>query len=251
MSDAWAQNQIYWATLAYARWWMAIDAPFIGALKAQNGFTVPLLRRVAVRYNVNRGILQADDGSDSGANGIVGLIHDASRAGNWPSSLLERAATCLRIAQEAQSHGHTATLQVSGISKFMWFLNPQGWTLFDRFASAGMNVPSYWSRKDQFVAFYERLDEAGFQDVVGRIEPIVVASCLPNLPTSRIVDSLLMARGQRGSAHHEVGESRAFLDILPRTFRDGLHDLAATLQGEVGNAALAAPVRLKKRSNGA
>ena len=251
MSRDWADRQVYWAALAYARWWIGVDAPFLGALGVHNGFTAPLLRRVAVRYNVNRGILQTDEDGDPAAQGIVALIHKAREQATWPSSLIDRAAKCVQLAEDAQRQKCTATLQVSGISKFMWFLRPQGWTLFDRFAVAGMGVPSSWSRRNQFEAFYERLDRAGFGDVIGRIEPQVAASCLPDLPASRIVDALLMARGRRGSSEHEVEESRAFLGVLPKPFRDGLHDLATSIQCEIGNGALAIPVSLKKRSNGA
>lgn len=249
MNGAWADNQVYWATLAYARWWLAVDGPFLGAVAAEGGFTKPLLRRVAVRYNVNRGLLQPDDqqeGEDVSATGMIDLLNGA--IGGWPVALRERAEICVEIAESAQKAGWTDKLQVSGVSKFMWFLKPERWTLFDRFAAKGMGVPAHWNRRRQFEAFFEALDEGDFNEVVARIGPVVAASVLPSLPASRIIDSLLMARGARGSAAHEVEESRAFLALLPPAFRDDLHRLASQLQHEIGNDVLPPMTTKRKKS---
>lgn len=249
MSGAWADNQVYWATLAYARWWLAVDGPFLGAVDARKGFTQPLLRRVAVRYNVNRGLLQPKgqaEERDASATGVIALL--SATANEWPDDLQDRAARCVQIAETALDKGWTKTLQVSGVSKFMWFLKPDGWTLFDRFAVAGMKVPVSWSRRAQFEAFYEALADADFNDVAGRIEKTVVSSSIPHLPSSRILDSLLMARGARGSATHEVDESRTFLGLLPPALRDDLHRLATQLQDEIGNDVLP-PMNTKRKKS--
>jgi hypothetical protein len=249
MNGAWADRQVYWATLAYARWWLAVDGPFLGAVAADGGFTEPLLRRVAVRYNVNRGLLQPEDqqeGEDVSATGMIGLLREAAAA--WPASLQERADLCIEKAEAAQSVGWTDKLQVSGVSKFIWFLKPERWTLFDRFAAKGMGVPAHWNRRRQFEAFYKALDKGEFNEVVARIEPVVAASALPSLPASRIIDSMLMARGARGSAAHEVEESRAFLALLPSAFRDDLHRLATQLQDEIGNDVLPPMTTKRKKS---
>lgn len=249
MSAEWADRQVYWATLAYARWWLAVDGPFLGAVKASNGFTQPLLRQVAVRYNVNRGLLQPKaraDESDPSASGVIGLLRAA--AGDWPASLSERSSRCIEIARRARRAGWTDKLQVSAISKFIWFLKPDRWTLFDRFAAAGMGVPASWNRERQFNAFYVTLQCRGFDDVVRRIEPLVAASSLPDLSAARIVDALLMARGARGSAKHEVDESRTFLGLLPEAFRSDLHSLASQLQTEIGNDVLP-PLNTKRKKS--
>ena len=249
MSGAWADNQVYWATLAYARWWLAVDGPFLGAVYTNKGFTEPLLRRIAVRYNVNRGLLQPKGqtaGGDASATGMIGLLSAA--ANGWPDDLEDRAARCVHIAETALDKKWTKTLQVSGVSKFMWFLKPDGWTLFDRFAVAGMKVPVNWSRRDQFEAFYEALADASFNDVAARIERTVLSSSIPNLHSSRILDSLLMARGARGSATHEVDESRTFLGLLPPAVRDDLHRLAIQLQVEIGNDVLPPMTTKRKKS---
>jgi hypothetical protein len=249
MSGAWADNQVYWATLAYARWWLAVDGPFLGAIKANGGFTAPLLRRVAVRYNVNRGLLYPkgqEIGADASALGMIGLLRDAAQV--WPAGLNTRSDKCVEIAKAALNAGWTGKLQVSGVSKFIWFLKPERWTLFDRFAAAGLGIPAHWKRQRQFSAFYTALENADFEGVVGRIQPIVGASCMPDLPSSRIIDALLMARGVRGSAPHEVDESRSFLGLLPQAFRDDLRSLAAQLQDEIGNDVLPPMTTKRKKS---
>lgn len=239
MSGPWVDNQVYWATLAYARWWLAVDGPLLGAIASSGGFTESLLRRVAVRYNVNRGLLQPTtrlNGADQSAYGVIKLLREAVPGGS--PGLEARAAHCVAMAEAAHSAGWTHNLQVSAISKFVWFLRPDQWTPFDRFASAGMGIPPAWDRPRQFTAFYAALVRGGFDDVVGRIEPIVAASGLPRLPASRIIDALLMARGGRGSASDDLLESSAFLSLLPEAFRGDLHSLAAHLQLEIGNGAL-------------
>lgn len=249
MSGAWADNQVYWATLAYARWWLAVDGPFLGAVKAERGFTETLLRRVAVRYNVNRGLLQPEgqqEGEDVSASGMIDLLRGV--VVDWPSGIRNRAEVCVEIAEAAQKAGWTDKLQVSGVSKFIWFLKPERWTLFDRFAAKGMGVPAHWSRRRQFEAFYEALDDGDFDGVVARIEPLVAGSILPGLPAARIIDSLLMARGARGSGTHEVEESRAFLALLPPEFREALNHLATQLQDEIGNDVLP-PMNTKRKKS--
>ncbi|MFN3626739.1 MAG: hypothetical protein ACK4S3_02535 [Parvibaculum sp.] len=249
MRGDWADNEVYWATLAYARWWLAVDGPFVGAVTAEGGFTKTLLRRVAVRYNVNRGLLQPEgqkDGEDVSASGVIDLLRGATTA--WPAGLCERADVCVQIAEAAQQEGWTDKLQVSGVSKFVWFLKPERWTLFDRFAAKGMGVPAHWNRRHQFQAFYATLDDGDFDGVVARIEPVVTASVLPGLPASRIIDSLLMARGARGSTRHEVEESRTFLTLLPPEFRDDLQRVATQLQDEIGNDVLP-PMNTKRKKS--
>lgn len=236
MSGTWADRQVYWATLAYVRWWLAVDGPLLGALKTERGFTAPLLRRVAVRYNVNRGLLQPKGqcrGQDRAADGVIALLRDAEKT--WPADLAGRAAKCVEVAEKALDENHTDKLQVSGVSKFMWFLKPEEWTLFDRFTAAGMGIPAHWDRRSQFEAFYAALAEADFVGAVRRIQAVIASSSLPKLPASRVLDALLMARGQRGAARHEIEESGTFLSLLPQALCDDLDQMADQLQRAVGN----------------
>ena len=57
-----------------------------------------------------------------------------------------------------------------------------------------------------------------------------------------------MARGARGSATHEVDESRTFLGLLPPALRDDLHRLATQLQDEIGNDVLP-PMNTKRKKS--
>lgn len=249
MSADWGDRQVYWATLAYARWWLAVDGPFLGAVRSGKGFNAPLMRRVAVRYNVNRGLLRPNartNDQDPAATGLIRVLHED--AGGWPASLSAGAARCVAIAKAAQLEGWTNTLQVSAVSKFIWFLKPDSWTPFDRFAAAGMGVPASWDRQSQFGAFYRALEDGGFNNVVKRIKPLIVASGIPDLPASRIIDALLMARGGRGAANYEVDESRSFIGLLPSPFRDDLHRLAIELQAVIGNNVLP-PLNFKRKKS--
>jgi hypothetical protein len=233
----WNDRQVYWATLAYARWWLAVDGPFLGAMKAEREFTVPILRAVARRYNVNRGLLREDglpDDQDPSADGMIGLLNNARKS--WSEGLPARAQTCATIAAEALANGWTQGLQVSAASKFMWFLEPAGWTMFDQFAATGMGFPH--PTPNRFLNFYKTLEGQGFDDMVQTMRSLIAKSLLPDLPAERIIDSLLMARGGRGCEQHDIDESTAFLALLPPDFRKSLHDLATDLQRKMADAVL-------------
>lgn len=253
MSGAWADNQVYWATLAYARWWLAVDGPLLAALGEARDFTPSHLRRVAVRYNVARGMVKDENKStDAAVQGLCDLI--AAARTTWPNPVEERAKRCLEIARNAQRLKFTGeTLQVSAVSKFMWFVEPRNWTMFDRFVVRGMKVPANLTAPERFTEFYRRISAGGFATAVAQMQPIIGHSKLPTLPAERIVDSLLMARGKdnkrdRPTLNIEVAESRAYLGLLPPTFRDDLHRLATQLQDEIGNDVLLPKTTKRKKS---
>lgn len=231
--EQWNDRQVYWATLAYARWWLAVDGPFLAAIDA-GGFTPKLLRRVAIRYNVNRGIPQTG-ATDSKAISVIKLLNEAAQ--DWPDGLNLRAEKCLALAEKALGRHDTGTLQVSGMSKFMWFVKPDGWTVFDSFARKGLAVSGN-DRRALFLNFYKTLEDQGFDDLVQTMRPVIAESLLPDLPAERIIDSLLMARGGRGCEQHEIDESAAFLALLPPDFRKSLDGLAIKLDRELRDSAL-------------
>jgi hypothetical protein len=82
------------------------------------------------------------------------------------------------------------------------------------------------------LAFYRHLDEEGAVDVMRRMQPIIEKSVVPDLPASRILDTLLMTRANPIEAERRIDEQRAFLCLLPEPTRAAVTDLATALQTE-------------------
>jgi len=97
-------------------------------------------------------------------------------------------------------------------------------------------------------AFYAWLDTTRFADVVPEMQALIDGSSMPGLPATRILDTLLMARG--GRRLPEV-EAQGFLACLPEQARGDVTDLAGRLQHQFGEAVLPTPVLRMKGCHGA
>jgi hypothetical protein len=202
-----------------------------------------MLRSLGAEYNVNRSIIRRDrrrGAEDTNAQHVCEILHEAARC--WPDDLLGRAEVCVDIAARMQPYtpGSNRNL-VSAATKFMWFLKPNGWTVFDRFAAGGMGVAGHLSRVKQLRCFYQRLHDAGFGSLVAEMQAVIKGSLLPDLPSARILDTLLMARGGRGGDTGAIERLNAFLGLLPATTRKPLEALAQDLQDTFRQHPLASP----------
>ncbi len=113
-------------------------ARFAKLLDSQNGaLDGPILRKISIVYNVNRGIRAKKAKVDSHADALARLLNEARP---WPISLIERAEKCRQVALAAKEAGHTKTLQASAITKFSWFAQPSYWTVYDRFVAQAMGI---------------------------------------------------------------------------------------------------------------
>ena len=154
-------QELYWAVVEHVRTWLGDDGPFIQAIKSRNGALDGItLRRIAINYNVSRGIRARTEKGDTHAEALAQLINGTK----WPSELLPRAKVCAELAREAHQRGHTVGVQLSAMSKLSWFAEPSNWTVYDRFVARAVSVQN-------MISFYEALDQRGFLSFAQRISP--------------------------------------------------------------------------------
>ncbi|MFC5373813.1 hypothetical protein ACFPIF_14700 [Brevundimonas faecalis] len=229
MSGAWADKPVYWATLGYARWWLMIDGLLLKKVR-RDGLTPKTLRAILINYDVNRAV------SDANALRFIDHVHAANAT--WPDDLLGRSQVCAGFARDAKALGLTTKEHASAATKVMWFLQPNGWTLFDSYAATGAGISKALTGVDRMLAFYERLDERGFCDVAEVMQREVERSVLPDISAARILDSMLMASGGRGNESEALRETQDFVDLLATSTAGGLIGLAESLQQQVGTDVL-------------
>ena len=248
--QAWRAKPLYWSTLAYQRAFWATDGAHRRLVENRQGLTVPLLRRSGDEYRVNRWIPVADKSpipaedrlgieDDPSARLYLRLLHEAQA--HWPASgAVARATVCEAVVMEAKRHGVSTSTLASATTKFMWFLRPDGWTVFDRLACQGMGIaPDKGTAAQRMLEFYARLECAGFEALAAEMDDEIGRSLLAGLPATRILDTLFMARAGGGSDQLGVDRLAAFLALLPPLMRDALHTLAETLQAQFGPHPLA------------
>ena len=206
-----------------------------------------MLRSIALGYNASRLILGAEKSKvvweegeeqcDDPSAARLCVILNAARA-HWPATMRERAKACLNIVDEAKRQGVAKNDLASATTKFMWFLQPSDWTVFDRFAKDGLDFKAPAKARDQMLAFYEALEERGFVTLARAMQQPIGDSAFRGLPATRILDTLLMARGGRGNDDASTAMLRGFLAVLPETIRDAAKTLATTLQLRFGQDVL-------------
>lgn len=231
--DEWKARPLYWSTIGYLRWWWAADGPRLRAIEARGELTAPMLRDLASEYRVNRSLLRADKKKgaiDTNAIAVCAILNRA-RDG-WGDGLPARAAACHELAEamkpytaaEAKDHKYP----ISAATKFMWFLKPAGWTVFDRLAGNGMGLPESWPPKKRMQAFYDALQDKGFTPLVAEMQAVIDGFlAFASMPATRVLDTLFMARGHGGAGSEEgLARIKAFHALLPEAVREDLERLA-------------------------
>jgi hypothetical protein len=225
------RGDLFWAVTEHVRTWLGDDGPFRHMIEKQNGCLDGItLRRIAIAYNVSRGIRKGADGVDH-AGALAQIINNASP---WPSDLRARAYKCLEIAKEAQSRGHTTGLQASGLTKFSWFVQPDCWTVYDRFVAGAMKVRG-GAPEAKVMQFYEELEKRGFVDVAKQVQAQVDKWQTMPLFGARVLDKFMMLSGARETgefnwANSFVWTAKSFLEILPDEWRQSVERLAESVE---------------------
>lgn len=216
------------AVVDYARVWSSFDAPLIERIRDCGcKLEKNTLGAIAREYMVARGFKNDSLGE------LVHYLNLSSK--DWPSTLTDRSQFCVDLAESVHRRGYSYNVQNSAITKFMWFLRPQNWTVFDKFAAEGMQITS---PRNRMQLFYSALDKAGFDDVTAKLTDIIAASDWPTLPAPRILDAFLMRRGKRETATGADAALVGFLNALPPSACLSLIALASEVQAELGNEVL-------------
>lgn len=220
-----------WAVVEHYRTWLSFDGIQIQRIAANgNVLDRAAVRRIASEYSVNRGILSTKDengekvaGRDDSADWIASRLNEEAAA--WPPQLNERAARCAEVANCA-SKGRTRGKQASAMTKLMWPLKPNGWTVFDELAANGLGIP----KKKAIVRmplFFKALSDRNFNDDAGAINEVLNANGFGPLFGERVIDKFLMLCGADDDWTNEIiATCEAFLSLLPEETRDNLNTAA-------------------------
>jgi len=184
------------------------------------------LRRIAIIYNVSRGIRAKEENRDIHADSLAQLLNAALP---WPSDIVERAKKCLEIAEKAKELRHTSTLQASAVTKFSWFAQPAGWTVYDRFVSRAMGIESQRTG-DRMVDFYQELENRGFTEIADKVQTALDEVYMMDLQGTRVLDKLMMlngaAKSERAWADNVRSVCHGFLNLLPDDWRQSVEEVA-------------------------
>jgi hypothetical protein len=249
--EEWSKKPLYWATIEYHRFWLSVDQPRLEILRQKGEMTPVLLRDIAREYRVSRSLKKADKNSlsDGPAEAVCRILKKESVS--WNDDLSCRKKSCLEIIEKMRPFASKAANSddgadernpVSAATKFIWFMKPVGWTIFDKYAATGIGIPETGrTALERMDEFYTALEYEGFPDLVGEIQSFISqeARSLRGLPAERILDTLFMARGKRGAAReHGVALTKAYLNGLGGPLREQLTALAKGLQKQFGNRPL-------------
>lgn len=174
------------------------DGPELKRL-TPNGLDAPSVRRIAKEYYVNRGILSTKDatgkkiaGRDDHADWLAKRLNDEAK--KWPDKLIDRATRCTEVAKHASKMKHTNGKLASAMTKLIWFLKPDGWTMFDELAANGLGIPEKKSI-DRMPLFFLALSDRGFTDDASAINEALNANGFGELFGERVIDKFLMFSG--------------------------------------------------------
>lgn len=261
---------LYWAVIDQYRQSLSLDGIGLRLVEQNGGLDVRRLRRIAKTYNVVRGINGATQeekkrGSDPHAEWFVCELNKL--ACDWPATLLGRADRCAVLAEKAcgsdqggkNGQSHTNGYQASAVTKLMWFLKPDDWTMFDDLAATGLGIPKpafetietngkthrISNSITRMKAFYKELDRRNFVEHARSINcTIKTTTDLLGLRGERIIDKFLMLLGSKSIAENSnwkedvIGDNREFLDLVPPNLKDDLHSIATAIVNKHVNSLL-------------
>lgn len=231
-----------WAVVEHYRTWRSFDGIQLKRMPP-DGIDAASVRRIAKEYYVNRGILSTKDangkkiaGRDDHADWLAIRLNDEAK--NWPGPLNDRATRCAEVAKHASKEKHTKGELASAITKLVWFLKPDGWTMFDELAANGLGIPEKRSI-DRMPLFFRALSDRGFTDDARTINEALNANGFGELFGERVIDKFLMFSGntvvQTGES---ISTSETFLHSLPNEQLRKLDTTAQRISGTLADTLL-------------
>ncbi len=237
---------LYHATIRYYRSWLSFDGVWSKYIKSKSGkLDSHAFRAITNEYKVARCVKKKSE-----PNGLVDALN--GKIVDWPSSpenILERQKFCTKFTDEnrkffSQRKGN-GIWAGSLVTKLVWFLRPDGWTVFDSYASKGIGLKSSLKTRCKMREFYEKLDQAGFHELQSKMQSRIGEATKFDFPAARIIDLALMLKGgfvvaEAANNGFDIIESlpeqnEAFLTVLHYSTSKNLIDLAKLLQNEFGS----------------
>ncbi|MCT7662934.1 hypothetical protein [Shinella kummerowiae] len=238
MAEMRDKSLIYWATIEHHRWWLCHDQVYLNLLAKEGELSPWIVRLIAKAYGVNRGIPRATDTgpSDPAATAIADALGNAAQ--QFSGTLPQRFSVCVNILRQLPPGirgAESATPKfVSGTTKFMWFLKPAGWTMFDSFAANALGIARGKS-SDRARLFYAALEKQGFAQKSEAGNAVIRASGIPELYAERVIDKYLWLAGCTQQAREKAKAiCEAYLQGLPSKHAEDLQALASALANLLG-----------------
>ena len=192
---------------------------------------------MAIEYNVNRGICaDSTNISDEKRNDFKLCNLLTKWQANWPIGLTDRARRCCDFAKQGIEENVFSKKQFSAVTKFMWFLEPSEWTVFDKYAAIGLGVKGI-TLELKMLAFYRKLEDKNFVGLCSRMQTILNESVFAELPATRILDKFFMIQGDPNFAERTRSEANLFVTLLPVSLANDLKTLGIEIQRQFGNQA--------------
>lgn len=213
------RSRAFNAVLEHHRCWVSSDGACFDLVRSA-GLTPTIAYTIAQDYGVARNIGKRER--------VAALADDISSVtdGSWNVSLADREAICRNIGTSHQENGGSLHLPISGVTKLMWFLRPDGWTMYDSFARKGLVGASKGAP-----AFYKKLDECGFVEFAAAITKKCRALGLP-LFGERIIDKFLMLRGMDNAAYDWTAVlTDSHFTLMPSERQEQLEALGRFVEG--------------------
>ena len=182
------------------------------------------VRRIAKEYKFIQWIPR-DKGqhADVNADGVAQIVNQALP--NWPQGLDARSAFCAARANQALGAKYTVNPLMSGMTKLLWFVRPDGWTIYDRFAATGLGLGNA-DAITKATHFYDNLNRRGFDEFAAEINGTLTQHGFDTLFGERIIDKLLMLAGGAGQGVQPFIEGiEMFPEFVPEAFRESVQSV--------------------------
>lgn len=238
------------------RWWIWCDAGFVSELKGNGKLDRHLVRRICNVYQVSRTIrvqkVPHPEGQTRRNGKIKQVLVDGDPyaqffadklngfADDMPAGLLATAEKLSKtISEIAQTIG---TQPISASTKVLWFLQPDGWTMFDRWAATGV-LGEHKNTTECMESFYVALARRGFEERLQNLKKALQGACFGERLAERVIDKYLFLVGlsleqnkQAAKAGEElpgdvadVKAQEGFLLALPDDLRKSIVEVASKL----------------------
>lgn len=197
------------ATIERVRWWLAVDAPLLRQVRENNRcLTADTLHRIVKFYGVRRTL-----GRHENSCKIASLINQA--AGEWPSTLQERAESCISLAEQLSEFTSTQRAPYSAVTKLMWFRHPNSWTVFDSYAAQALGIRPGPRTGERLKRFYQELHHRGFDEAIAAVDDVLQGTIWHDINAARIIDSWLMLSGGFPFLLGDEHARNGFIEALP------------------------------------
>jgi|GEM_PF-6405540 hypothetical protein len=167
------------------------DEDILRSIETNGGMDKDVVRDIFNKYSLNRSVGKNKELQN--ANKFCGEVNKFCNH-NWPDKIVCRAMRCAGMARRLKKSCPLRGEPASAVTKLVWFLKPQGWTIFDSYATAALGVGGSPSTR-QMVDFYRQLDRRGFIGQADGITEILNRYGLADLRGERVIDAFLWLAG--------------------------------------------------------